>query len=903
MNVVRASAPIGREVELEELARVVGRNRVVSMTGAPGVGKTAVAAAFASTRASIYCSLHGVEGDDATCREIARALGLPNVATATTAETTSRVGRAIASRGKTLMILDDADLARAALTRLVPAWEAEAPSARFVIAARSRVAITGAQRFDLGPLEVPAANERDHGVIAASAAVRLFVRCASAVRPDYRLSAESAPHVAAIVRTLAGLPLAIELCASRVLVLGERELATLLAERVDALDAGASAAGGRTLRGAFALSWDQLAPDDARVLAACAVFRGSFDLDGASAVTAEPRLRTAEALERLEEASLVRAFEPEQMPGGRRYALDASVRAFAADRLSSGARDETTRRHAEHYGAMAGRGEVARPEVLALDAEDLEAALVWATSGRHTAMAARVALALAPLALSRGPLVPFLDRVDVLLDDQELPTALSAELHLVRGLARIHHGRRDDALADLAIASERARRSGNLRVEVLAASKTGLVVGMKGDFRGAGAHFSTAAELLEARAEAALPDTRARAALRGVVSKDLANVLSEEGKNAEAMIELARARDLFHEAGDIREEGFVLMMLGSRLLDEGQLEDARRDCGAGLELLRAAGDRRSTGWCQTLLALVDGERGDLRAARTRLDGALATFRVIGDAHTEGLVLGYLGNVALEQGALADAESLYRDARARLADVGDAGSEAMVTAAAGLVDVALGRMASARERFMHARSLARGDGREARREALAIMASVLDEPPKKEKTAKRAIAKGASTTSRPEEVRFAERVVASVRARVRAKPRSKGIATSPRERSGENENENANDNVLVIAPDGSWLRTPSARVAKFGAGGALRGIVRRLALDRVRYPGRPITLGALVRAGWPGEAILPAAAKNRLHVTIARLRRAGLAEILVHDEDGYLLDPAIAARFADDDERA
>jgi len=79
-------------------------------------------------------------------------------------------------------------------------------------------------------------------------------------------------------------------------------------------------------------------------------------------------------------------------------------------------------------------------------------------------------------------------------------------------------------------------------------------------------------------------------------------------------------------------------------------------------------------------------------------------------------------------------------------------------------------------------------------------------------------------------------------------------------------------------------------------------VRRLAEERVRYPGRAITLAALVRACWPGESILPAAAKNRLHVTIARLRRAGLEGILLHDEDGYFLDATLPTRLANAAER-
>jgi predicted ATPase len=878
METVSRSALIGRETELEELTRAIAKNRVVSMTGAPGVGKTALAAALSESRPSVHCALFGVSGADATCREIARALGLSSSATATAADISQRVGRAIAGRGKILVVLDDADLACRSLVKLLPGWVRDAPAARFLVAARTRVALATAQRIELGPLETPPAREQTLSAIERSGAVRLFVRCAGAVRPGYRLTAATAPHVAAIVRSLAGSPLAIELCASRVVVLGEREIAEMLAERLDSLDTSSSATGRRTLRGAFALSWDQLDEGDARALAACAVFRGSFDLDAATAVTCRSRLETAEALERLEESSLVRAFEPRELPGARRYALQASVRVFAAERQSRAERDETARLHAEHFGASAGAGAAAGmgpgppPDVLALERDDLEAALSWAIAAGRTAMAAKVALALAPLALSRGPLATFIERVDALLAAPGTPRALSAELHLVRGLARIHHGRRDDALVDLDAARKLAARAGSLRVEVLAASKLGLVIGLKGQFAEGKAHFSAARKKLGPRSDPGL---------RGVLSKDLANVLAEEGRNAEAMIELARARDLFHMAADVREEGFVLMMLGSRLLDDGQLPDARRDCMSGLERLRTAGDHRSAAWCEVLLALVDSEEGDLLSARTRLDGALTAFRAIGDAHTEGLVLGYLGNVALEQGAFADAEGSYRDARVKLAEVGDRGSEAMVTAAAGLVDVALGRVASARESIARASELLEGDGRAARRSALAIFASALDGSSQ--------ASAGTEAARLPEEIRFARRVVAKVL-----------TAREPRRKSRPPA---APANELVVDSEGSWLRTPSGEVVKLASGGALRAIVRRLAHDRIRYPGRPITLGALVRVGWPDETILPAAAKNRLHVTIARLRRAGLEGVLLHDEDGYFLDPDLATRLANESERA
>lgn len=203
---------------------------------------------------------------------------------------------------------------------------------------------------------------------------------------------------------------------------------------------------------------------------------------------------------------------------------------------------------------------------------------------------------------------------------------------------------------------------------------------------------------------------------------------------------------------------------------------------------------------------------------------------------------------------------------------------MVTGAAGLVDVALGRMASARESFARARELLEGDGRAARTEALKILASSLDATGEE----------GDACDSAAEEVRFARRVVAKVRTGREPRRRSRPPAASER--------------VLVVDTEGSWLRTPAGELVKLAPGGALRAIVRRLAHDRVRYPGRAITLGALVRAGWPDEAILPAAAKNRLHVTIARLRRAGLEGILLHDDEGYFLDPSLPTRLAHESER-
>jgi hypothetical protein len=153
--------------------------------------------------------------------------------------------------------------------------------------------------------------------------------------------------------------------------------------------------------------------------------------------------------------------------------------------------------------------------------------------------------------------------------------------------------------------------------------------------------------------------------------------------------------------------------------------------------------------------------------------------------------------------------------------------------------------------------------------VALLATTL---PAAEHGAKRELASSAS-----EEVRFARRVVANLRAAA----------------GGGSVAE------LVVAHDGSWFHAAGTEHAcHFGRSGPAGRILALLASDRLRYPGRPVLFATLVRAGWPDEAMLAGAAKNRLHVTIARLRKSGLEGTLVRRDEGYLLDAAHRVRVAD-----
>jgi len=871
-----------RDSEAFALGRALTAHRVVVLTGPPGIGKSALATAFARQKrrakpdaattlrshadgGPLVCGLEGARTASDVVHELARSLTLATSAGADTANVSERIGRALALRRRVLVVLDGADRCRVALAKLIHTWLREAPSASFLVTTRGRLGVKGECRVALGPLDVPSAREKDHEKIAASAAVQLFVRRAAAVRAGFRITPANARTVATIVRKLEGVPLAIELCASRMVALSEKDVADLLAERLDLLE---DERGERSIRSAFALSWEELEEEDARVLAACSCFRGGFLLDAAYAVAAgsadpasKERLRIARALERLVEASLVRVDDGQE----RRYALPETLRAFASEKLAKTKDAQVVeQRHARHYASLRARVPAPPLEIIAAERKNLERAFDRSHRVRDP-NGTLALLAYAPVALSRGPLAPFIERTTRALAELDPGPHDRAELLLSRGMARIFQGKRDEAVGDLEEARKAARRARASRVEALATSKLGVVLGLKGDVTRALHLFDEARHA----AEAAQDDLT-----RGIVRKDLANVLSEAGRNDDAVVELGRARTFMRAAGDVREEGFVLMMLGSRFVDDGRLVEARRDLEGALALLRQAGDRRSEAWTLLLLALVDAEEGATSSARRRVDAALGLVRDVGDEHTEGLLLGYLGNVALEQGLLADAETAYRDAVVRLERAADHATEGFFTAAAAVVDFALGRVPAARDGIERARQLVKDDARAARREAIEILASVLSNAHTDDH------AGGPTSGDRSaEEIRFARRVIASLDARA--------VPASRRDADG-----------LIVASDGSWVRTASGHVAKLGVDRPIARVVFRLALERMRHPGRPVPPHSLVRAGWPDERVLPAAAKNRLHVTIARLRRVALEGALLHDEDGYFLDPKAALRLAD-----
>jgi len=377
-----ATPLVGREASLDRLLGILTdpQVRLVTLTGPGGVGKTrlAIAAAAALDHAfphGIYfVALAAVQDPDVMWKTIASDLGADgDDALAVTTHLRDR---------RLLLVLDNLEQlpgAAAVIAELLAA----APHLAVLATSRRPLHLPGEHEVPVPPLPVPA-TAAGAGDVAATAAVRLFVQQAGLVRPGFEVTEGNAADVAAICRRLDGLPLAIELAASRARLLAPKALLARLGSSLPlaAADAGRPSRQ-QTLRATIGWSYDLLAPATATVLARMGVFAGGCDLDAFAAV-AEPAGDPLEVAAELMDVSLVTVTDgPDGEP---RIGMLEMIRAYALERLTEAGELEATRlRHAEHFTAFAERAKekLNTPEHLAamdrLEAEhdNLRAALAW----------------------------------------------------------------------------------------------------------------------------------------------------------------------------------------------------------------------------------------------------------------------------------------------------------------------------------------------------------------------------------------------------------------------------------------------------------------------------------------------------------------------------------------------
>jgi non-specific serine/threonine protein kinase len=606
---VPLSTLIGRDELVAALRRRLTEARLLTLTGAGGVGKTRLALAVAAAAAPDFAdgvrvvALASIRDPDLVGAAVARELSMrESAATPLPQGLTAAIGAR-----RLLLLLDNFEHLLAAAP-LVGELLAGCPRLTVLVTSRAPLRLDAEHQFPVPPLALPPAVDRPAigsrrsgatdallGARSPSrqprrlldyAAVRLFVERARAIRPDFALTAENAGAVAEVCARLDGLPLAIELAAARVTVLSVRTLLARLDDRLGLLTRGAHDLPDRqqTLRAAIEWSHALLDPAARALFRRLAVFAGGWALEAAETVCSggdELGGRVLDALATLVDHSLVRCET--SADAEPRFAMLETVGEYARERLEAGEEaDDVRRRHVAFYLALAEgaarelRGPRQHQSLARLDGEhdNLRAALGWALDRGEGDLALRLV----------GALAPFWD----------VRSALSeARTWLARALAA---GDRRPAL------------------RIPALTWAAYFACLQGDLGPA-----------ERQAEQALALAREQGSGRGAgyALLILGQVATERGDGAAAVRHWETCLTALRDAGDIWGMARPLNNLGEAARARGDYDRARALHEEALALHRRLGDTLTLPNVLSNLARVAWRQGDAPAARAAGDEALA----------------------------------------------------------------------------------------------------------------------------------------------------------------------------------------------------------------------------------------------------------------------------------------
>jgi predicted ATPase/DNA-binding winged helix-turn-helix (wHTH) protein len=383
---------IGRDAELKEILDLIASHRLVTLTGAGGIGKTRLA--YEAARHLLPNFSDGVWvielaplSDPAHVpMAIAISLGL---GLASGAASALSVANALHAK-QLMLLLDNCEHVVDGAARTADALLRANAAASVIATSREPLRIEGEQIYRVPPLAVPVAGDPDGEDPLEYGAIRLFVDRARAAAPSFSPDARVVAAIAEICRRLDGIPLAIELAAARTAALGTEAIGTLLDDRFRLLAGGYRTARARhqTLRATFDWSYDLLTEAERVALRRVAIFAGSFTLEDASAVAADDRIRAAEVIDCV--ANLVAKSLVTAAGAGRlRYRLLETTRAYALEKLVQASEVQAVaRRHAERCRDLFAGAE-AESETRPIDEwladyvsrlDTLRAALDWAVS-------------------------------------------------------------------------------------------------------------------------------------------------------------------------------------------------------------------------------------------------------------------------------------------------------------------------------------------------------------------------------------------------------------------------------------------------------------------------------------------------------------------------------------------
>jgi predicted ATPase len=610
---------IGRESAVAEVEAAVKAHRLVTLTGVGGVGKTRLAVEVASRLADEFpdgvwvFELAAVTDPVAVPDAVAAVLGITQQPGKTVSES---VAAALEGRVR-LLVIDNCEHVLDVAAGLTEAILTRSATVRVLATSREGLGVADEQLWRVPSLEVESGNE--------SAAVNLFIERAQSVESDFALKQPSEVNaVVEICRSLDGIPLAIELAASRMASMTASEVRDRLDQRFRLLvGSRRGLSRHQTLRHAVAWSYDLLDDTERALLDRCSVFAGGFDLESACAVMGSgDEFAILDLLDTLVRKSLLVA---DRSSGRTRFSMLETIRQFAEDQLV--ARGEASEIRAAHSRYFAGR----EADILALwdsprqreacdwftlELANLRTAFRWAADHGDLDVAA-------PIAICAGLLSVAVQTFE--------PIAWAEEL--IEPARAVDHPR----LALLYMLASLCYTTGRIEAAVRYSDAGQIVLGRRGDGLPGGFEGVLGAVYLAiGQPERMVEWCRAQLARRRdtpvAIRANLVYALALAGSGEEAMDSADGLIEAAETTGNPSVLAFALGAYGSAFHDADPV-GALNAFGRGLAIAQDCGNGAVASAHALLLARLEAEHGGTVSAFDHLTLAIRNYHNCGDTTT------------------------------------------------------------------------------------------------------------------------------------------------------------------------------------------------------------------------------------------------------------------------------
>ncbi len=699
----RGSDFVGRVDEIREVKRLIQEQRLITLLGPGGIGKTSLAIQVAAESLQIFpngvyfAALAPINSPDFLASAIAEAV---RISLSSQGDLKTQLLDYL--RGKeVLLVLDNFEHLQGGTEFLLEILE-RAPGVKMLVTSRERLGVSDETIFEVGGLSLPSVEGFTE--IENYGAVQLFLHSARRVCHSFTLSEEDRPSVVKICHLVEGMPLGIELAAAWVQMFSTRLIAEEIEDSLAFLGSSQANESGqhRGLQAVFDSFWKLLSEAEHRTLRKLSVFRGGFKSEAAQQI--------ADASPYFLDGLVIRSHLHKTAQG--RYEIHELLRQFAADKLQALPVEETQARdlHCDYYVDFLQKREEDLAfshkniiEEVAAEIENLRAAWHWAVSQARLAAILHSIPGLSNFFYQRSRykegeaiLEMAVARLRTLGD--ESPTANQAttseraeppqqEVQPVLARLYVEQARFQNALAKYEQALATAHLAVDLagvnqlsEVELLGHLQVGLALWRQGSYEAALAQLEQALSLARSVQSRRMEAESLR---------NIGMVLMLQGNYAQARTHQEQALALWRQIGDRRGESATLSNLGLIALYQDDYAEAKANFEQSLLISREIDNRHGESLAINNLGVLHRDQGEYVRARGYFEQALHLCREFGDRQGEGYAFGNLGSTFSSLGNYGKAKLHYEQALQLLREIGNRQGEGNTLANLCLVSTFLG----------------------------------------------------------------------------------------------------------------------------------------------------------------------------------------------------------------------